>query len=486
MNILFVYSSDDVQSQTKLLMTQQQMQFGISYISAFLKKHGHQTELLVLSKLLDRDKKSKMIDEYIMRFCPGLICFTCVSTEYSFIVDVAKYIKRNYRNIYLLVGGPHVSLNPEKVLFDDFDALCVGEGENATLELVLQLENGCVPRGIANLWIQNGLAVEKNSTRPFIQELEKVPFPDREMWQKWIKDKAVSFSVLISRGCPFKCTYCCNHVLGELASGPYVRHRAPANIVGEIREIMNRFPEAEEIYFEGETITTMGVERIKELCFKLKALNKTLSRPLSFGTNVRVIPDYNFKKLFTALKESNFRFVNVGLESGSERVRREILGRHYSNRDIINAVATAREYGLQVALFNMIGVPGETMADFKKTVELNRECSPDWHMTSIFFPYPGTKLFSLCEKQGLLDKSIDTDLERRRAICDFSEFKKNKIQKSYTWFDYYVYRGLKPMYKILAHVLRAKLSSNRYFSYYYRTLMRLSFFEWFKEMAQKY
>ncbi|MCK4788058.1 MAG: cobalamin B12-binding domain-containing protein [Desulfobacteraceae bacterium] len=175
MNILFVYSIDDIQSQTKLLQTQQQMQFGISYISSFLKKHGHQTKLVVLGKFLGQ-KNKRAIDEYIARLCPGLICFTCVATEYSFIANIAKYIKNNYQDIYLLVGGPHVSLNPEQVLSDGFDALCIGEGENATLELVSQLEKGMSPSGIANLWIKHGVQQLKKSHVHLYKSLTNYPF----------------------------------------------------------------------------------------------------------------------------------------------------------------------------------------------------------------------------------------------------------------------------------------------------------------------
>jgi anaerobic magnesium-protoporphyrin IX monomethyl ester cyclase len=473
MNVLFICSLSDVQSPTKPLQKPEEMQLGISYISAFLKKHGYHTKLLVLDGTLDKGNKN-IINGYFTKFYPKLICFTAVATEYHSVKDIAKYIKSNYPDIYLLIGGPHVSLNPEEALSDDFDALCIGEGEDPALELVSQLEKGISPSGIPNLWIKHEFKIEKNSPRPFLQNLDSLPFPDREMWQEWIENPGLRYSVLLGRGCPFQCTYCCNHALKKLASGAYVRFRSPDNIIEEIKEIVDKFLTEREIYLEIETI---GVNKkwAVELCSKLEQLNKTLSQPLSFGVNMRVTRNADFNDLFAAFKRSNFHFINIGLESGSDRVRREILKRDYSNQDIINTVALARKYGLKVALNNMIGFPGETLEDFKKTVEINRTCLPDWCNTYIFIPYPGTDLHSLCKKQGLLKGPLDAEMERRKATLDIPGFPKKQIQKSYVWFAYYVYKGHKPIYKILAIVLRSKLHSKYYLNYFYRLITRLGF-----------
>jgi radical SAM superfamily enzyme YgiQ (UPF0313 family) len=404
-----------------------------------------------------------------------------VATEYNFIEEAAKYVKNSYPDIYLLIGGPHASLNPQEVLSGYFDALCVGEGENPTIELVTQLETGTVPSHIPNLWIKHGLEIERNPSRPFMQDLDSLPYPDREMWLKWIKDEsAVKNSVMISRGCPFACTYCCNHALKKLAPGHYVRFRTVGNIIDEIKQIIARFPATKEIFLETETIG-LNTEWAIELCARLEDLNATLRQPLSFGSNIRITPGTNQKELFAAFKESNFHFINIGVESGSERVRREILKRNYSNEDIINAASLARKYGLKIAFFNMLGLPSETAADFEETVKINRKCLPDRHYTSIFFPYPGTELYSLCAHLGLLKKKFDTTMERKKAVLDFPDFHKKQIQKSYIWFDYLVYKGLKPRYKIFASVLRAKFASINYLNFLYRKLTNLNLFRSAKE-----
>ena len=485
MNILFVYSLDDIQSPAVLLQTHQQMQFGISYISSLLIKHGHHTKLLVTSRIL-RNKNKIILNEFINDFNPKLICFTAVATEYSFIASIAKYVKKTHEDIFLLIGGSHASLKPDEVQSGDFDALCIGEGEYPTLELVSQLEKGLSPARIPNLWIKQGTKFEKTPPRPLIQNLDDLPFPDRQMWSKWINDKSGKVSsVLIGRGCPFNCTYCCNHALKNLASGAYVRFRSPANIVKEIKAIVNQYPAVKEIFLEVETIA-INIEWATELCSKLRDLNATLAQPLFFGTNVRITPNAHLEELFAAFSKSNFRFVNIGLESGSERVRREILKRNYSNNDVINAVTLARKYSLKIAFFNIIGIPGETADDFKETVKINKTCLPDWHMTSIFFPYPGTDLYDSCKKRGLLNEPLEVRMERKRITLDLPEFPKKQIRKAYIWFDYHVYNGFKPGYKILIHVFRTWLGTRYYLNYYYRILTGLAPFKWIKRVLKSY
>ncbi len=182
MKVLFVYSLEDYQTVTMPLKFQQDIQFGLSYISALLKSKGHETDALVLT----RETEKCFINRFISKFNPHLICFTAVATEYNYIRETANYIKKKFPSIYLLIGGPHATLNPEKVIDGPFDALCVGEGEYPTLELSEQLKNPGKPTTIKNLWIKNTNKIEKNPTREFLQELDVLPFPDIEIWQKWI------------------------------------------------------------------------------------------------------------------------------------------------------------------------------------------------------------------------------------------------------------------------------------------------------------
>ncbi|MFX0094637.1 MAG: B12-binding domain-containing radical SAM protein, partial [Candidatus Hodarchaeota archaeon] len=372
MNILFIcsYSFGSEGSQGYY--------FGISYISAVLKSHGYQTDLLFLT----RATKTRIIDQHIVNFQPQIICFTAVTLEYFFISKIAKYIKNKFPDIFLIIGGLHASLNPKQVIRGFFDAVCIGEGEYPTLELVQHLEQGKKPNQIQNLWIK-GKIVEKKPIREFIQNLDDLPFPDREMWQKWIKPSKKSL-ILIGRGCPFQCPYCCNHALRKLASGKYVRLRSVENILLEVQDVVTRFPETELIHFE---IETLGINREFDLklCSELEKFSNQRLKPLNFSVNLRITPNQDYEPLIYALKKANFNLIMIGVESGSERIRKSILKRYYSNTDIIKAIRLAKKHGLAVRTYNMIGFPGETVADFKQTIQVNRACLPDQIPLYIFF-----------------------------------------------------------------------------------------------------
>lgn len=484
MKILFVFSLQDVQSLRKPLKTTEEIQFGISYISSLLKEHGHQTKLIVLSKVFGKENLS-IVNDVIENFDPQLACFTAVSCEYGFISKIARYVKSKNTRIFTLIGGVHVSLNPEDALSDGFDAVCIGEGEYPTLELVSQLENNEKPSGIENLIIRHKDRIEKNRIRSFLDDLDSLPIPDRQMWLEWIDAQPGSrFSVLLGRGCPFECSYCSNHAIRKISPGNYVRFRSPQKIREEICWIVAHFPDQKEIYLEVETFY-LNKDWALSVCEELKNMNDSFKEPLSFGVNLRVIPNCDFEPLFIALKKSNFRFINIGLESGSEKIRRTVLKRNYSNQEIINVVALARKYGLKVVFFNLIGVPGETKNDYKETVKMNRICLPDWYWTSIFFPYPGTALYGVSKNLALLKEGSDFIPERYKATLDLPGFSQRQIQKCFQWFEYDVYKGIKPLYRILAKVFITKLKSNLYFLYFYRHCSRLRIFGVLKQALNR-
>jgi len=445
MNILFVYTRELAQSPVKPLTDLEAIQFGISYISSVLKNAGHNTRLLVMTRSSD----FQVIDNYLERLPTQLVCFTSVASEFAFVVSIAKHIKNIHPGIYRLAGGPHVSLNAADEMFDVFDSLCIGEGEQATLELAGQLGRGEKPSDIPNLWIKTDSGIQKNPTVPFIQNLDEVPYPDRGMWDEWIDfDRSpMRPSLLIGRGCPFECSYCCNHALKGLADGKYVRLRSPENIVGEIKDVLEKYKKVREFYFEVETLG-IDLNWVRGFCEKLRELNANRQNPISFGANLRVCPPVvkNVDGFMDDLKRSNFRFLHIGLESGSERVRSEVLRRHYTNDDFLKVVSAAKSHGFQVILFNLIGLPNETVADFRMTVEANRQANPDWYYLSIFFPYPGTDIYNLCAQLKAIPQNIlSTDKERVKARMDFPTFSRSRIQKAFICFDYYVFRGKKPL-----------------------------------------
>lgn len=131
-----------------------------------------------------------------------------------------------------------------------------------------------------------------------------------------------------------------------------------------------------------------------------------------------------------------------------------MLKRDYSNDDFFGAVELARRHGPEVNLFNMIGIPGETMSDHMETVRLNREARPSNSYTSIFFPYPGTELYKTCEERGLLSDGLDHRQERVRAVLDTPDFPRRQVQRAYDLFEWRIHNGRWPLHVRLRKLVR--------------------------------
>ncbi len=483
MNILCIYSVETYVSEQKPLASPTDIPFGISYIATSLKKAGFSPRMMVFCH---KSNYKKMIKSYISQYKPKMFCLTAVTSQYQYIYKIAGFIKEIAPESFAVIGGHHVTLNPEIAIKGSaFDALCTGEGEKAIVEYALQVASNREPSRINNMWIRNreSGAIEKNPQSNFIQNLDELPYIDRNIWKEWIGDVGTTFTVLAGRGCPHRCTYCSNHALARVSRGKYLRFRSPGNIVGEIKEIVKEYPSIRTIYIE---IETMGadIKYAYNLCVALSLLNKDLEHPLTFGINMAVSQRLvGNRELFEHLRSANFRFVTIGLESGSKRVREEILRRpKYSNADIIAFSKMAREYGIEIHMQVMVGFPGETKKDFKETISCARDCNPELASLSIFYPYPGTDLYKITKDMGLIpDHIVAPENERTKAPISFPDFSRTAIQREYYLFYLKVYIGKRALIKVLAMVLRNYIYSHPSLNAYYKQLLSLRFFAFLKE-----
>jgi anaerobic magnesium-protoporphyrin IX monomethyl ester cyclase len=298
------------------------------------------------------------------------------------------------------------------------------------------------------------------------------------MWDEYI-DYIPNFlekniSILLGRGCPHSCTYCCNHALRKITDGIYVRFRSPQNIIEEIKSIHEKYPLENKIYLEIESFSSNKTWAIK-VCDEIEKYNKSLDKPLSFDLNIRITENADFDILFKSCKKANITHLNIGLESGSERIRKNILKRNYSNPDVIKTITLAKKYELNYNFFVMIGIPGETIEDFKETIDICRICQPKEIYLSIFYPYPGTDLYDLCKKMNLLQEIMDIKMERRFAILNLPGFTKKQIQRNYRWFNYYVYKGYKSRIKLILNVMIGFIRLNNFIDLMLTKFFRLNY-----------
>ena len=259
MNITCVYTTEVYNSVEKPLSVATEIPFGIATIATVLENAGNDVELLVITPDTPLDK---YIKDNINKKKPSLFCFTAVSTQYWQAKKVAKYVREIDPSIFLILGGHHSSLNSDEVSNDDsFDAICVGEGEEAVVSLADSLSQDTnikspllLKKNIPNLWIKDRITNEvlKNPTGSFKEDLDG-PYINRRMWDRWIERPDEYPSILLGRGCPYKCTYCSNHAMAKLSEGLYVRFRSPKHIIGELDYIRNSYPKVDRVILEVET-----------------------------------------------------------------------------------------------------------------------------------------------------------------------------------------------------------------------------------------
>ncbi len=433
MKILFVYPN--------IITTPKDISLGIAYLSSALKKAGHKTCII--------DTTFGITEHEILQkatsFAPDLIAITSASNDFYYAKKIARFLKR--LGIPIICGGYHPTVVPEEVIKEEcFDAICIGEGEQALVEFVNELgksKNNGLPTKVQNFWVkkreQDNIKIIKNPVRPLNRELDKLPFPDREIfdYKKYLDWHGNIASVISTRGCPFNCTYCINAFLRKNKIGGYVRFRSVDNIIEEI-ELMKKRYDIKAIEFYDDTFT-LDLERIKEFAEKYP---KRIDLPFYINARANTVS----KEMFQLLKKAGCVRVSIGVESGSERIRNKIMKRNITEKQMIDAFSWAKQCGLQTYSFNIIGMPYETLSDIKATIRLNRILKPDFIGVSIFNAYPGTELYELCMEQDLLQKgkiSSSYFTSTNVKLPNFTEKQLIRIRNFFGFNCFITYRPLR-------------------------------------------
>lgn len=393
-------------------------QHGLAWLAAALKRGGHEVELLYLEReLSDREFAAELV-----RRDPGLVAFSSTTQQYVFAKRYAA-VAKSALDRFVVIGGIHATIDPEGVMAEPcFDALVRGEGEYPLVELADALSGGGDCSKIPNLWLSGpGGEVIRNPVRPPV-DLSSLPWPDREVWDNELlmrhNDRQVS--VMASRGCPFRCTYCCNTVLADLHGGnaKWVRQRPVPEVIAELEDLHRRFPDMKSLIFMDE-IFTVHKKWVREFCDEYQ---KHFSTPFQVFLRVETVD----RELLARMKEAGLYSVIVGVESGNERIRRELLNRKMSNDQIIRVFKWADELGLETWDFNMIGVPGDTEETIRETMALNRLIRPHHVQVSIFYPFPGTPLHQQCLDEGLTKVDESTSVFHSRPVLDLPGLPREK------------------------------------------------------------
>ena len=387
------------------------LHLGIGYIAALLKQDGYEVRIynadyLNTSQYADQRQlfqnfptyKATLADlaqpiwgeirDKIASFAPDFIGITMMTANYAAARNIASIARTIDHNIKIVVGGTHPTLDPEGTLaVEYFDYVIRGEGEFTFLELV----RGQDERQIKGLsFKKNGNQIH-NEARPFIPELDVLPFPERN---SFLGDTdGMQFGSLITgRGCPFACAYCASPRLWHRRA----RFRSVPNVLAELEELKANYSSS-LIHFADDTFT-LNKARAKEICRQL--IDRRLGIEWVCDTRVDCLDE----ELVALMKEAGCIRLKIGVESGSDRILKEMC-KGITTQMVRQAVKLIRKHNLPITAYFMTGFPGETNEDLRQTIDFARELEIDYYSLSVIAPYYGTEVWNEMEKLGRkLDK----------------------------------------------------------------------------------
>jgi len=366
---------------------------GSMYISALLKKHGHNCRLLILSEHKDYLRQ-------IIEYDPDIIGFSTMTGPHKWVLKVASEIKENV-NKPIILGGPHPTFFPEIIHETSVDVVCLGEGEFTVLELADKLDKGEDLFRIQNLWFKRDGQIIKNDLRPLVKDLDELPFPDRTLYDDCkILRSIPAMKFLTGRGCPYRCTFCFNHKFNELyrGLGCIVRKRGVDSLIQEIKETAQKY-KLKLIRFPDDMFT--GNRRW--LLEFLQKYRQEINLPFTGLAHANELDE----EVIQMLKAAGCLNIYFGVEAGNEYMRNQILKKNLTNKQIINAARLLKKHKLKFGTYNMFGLPHETLPLAFETIKFNRKLKPDYTINNIFQPYPKTEIAAYAAEHDLLNPNVD-------------------------------------------------------------------------------
>ena len=366
--------------------------FGVKYLHASLLQEGHQSAIAFIPSHSPAVKKPLL--DFIASFQPQLIGCGFMSYEAPFAAYIGRSVKEQYPDIPFLVGGIHPTICPEECL-DYADMACIGEGEETVLELARALETGGGTAHINNLVLKDGREIIKNPLRPLIDDLDRIPFPehlpahshvfhgdkilamDMKLFRQYTRYDGKAYNMITSRGCPFSCAYCCNSFLSRLYGTKKIRKRSPGNVIAELCAVIKQFPDIILVNIHDDCFLAHSREWHEEF---VRDYKKWVARPFI----VRSTPLHLTEEKVQILKPAGLAWVTMGLQSGSERINREVYHRHVSNDKFLEATDIVRKHGISGYYDVILDNPFETEEDELQTLRVLQQRAQAFSASALY------------------------------------------------------------------------------------------------------
>jgi len=402
---------------------------GLRYLASVLKRKGFDVSMIFFKEKnialdlmeLPTKREYELLMGLLKDLNPDLIGIGVRSSFLKIASEITRNIQKNL-NKPVIWGGTHATVAPEESI-QVADMICLGEGEQAILDLAEKYSLAQKATDIQNIWFRRDGQVEKNSLRSLIEDLDSLPFPDYSNENKYFIEKekisekdpglmAFNLDVLTSRGCPYHCSYCSNSIFCNLykGKGPLVRLRSVHNVLDEIKtqkELFNKLRRVDfidEVFsWDKEWVEEFVEEYKKDICLPFHCMQHPLTTD---------------RDIMRMLKSAGLERVEIGIQTGSERVRKKIFERLVSDKKLVKTSRIMRDLKITPFYDLIVDNPFETAEDKRQGLDLMLKISRPFymHMFSLIY-FPNTNL----TKKALQAKLISVDQVEGQATKSFDQ-----------------------------------------------------------------
>jgi len=375
----------------KVLFAIHQLSFAdhiaIAYLSAIAKQLGHSTYLCIF--------ESCDFVEEVIRIKPDVVAYSANIMGFEQAVENNKRAKQRHKFISIM-GGPQATFSPETFKESGMDTYCLGEGEYAFRDFLIRVENGESYDDIPNLIT----AQKQNSVRPLIRNLDELPPADRDLVlsNSFLKDVPKK-TFYATRGCPFKCAYCCNNYYHQLykGKGPIVRRFLVERIIQEIESVKGKY-RMDFVKFGDDLFATKADAWLEEFAEKY---SKRIGIPFNCYLRLDIVDD----ELLGMLRRAGCFSVHLSLDSTSKDVREKVLRRQMREVDVVENLRKIRKYGINTWVNYMLAVPESSLQDDLDTIEVSKKGKVTYPHYTTAVPMKGTELYDYCARYNFVDAS---------------------------------------------------------------------------------
>lgn len=389
---------------------------GLALIASVLERRGYDVDLIDAS-----------VSEVPSKIDADVVGLTAVTPNINKATAIARTLKVFNPNLTIILGGVHATLLPEETLIEnpEVDIIVRGEGEQTIVELLDVLEKKQPLTNVNGINYRAGECMRHNYDRPINTDLDNLPFPSYHLLPEYKpappRGKALPFTTMItSRGCPYKCSYCCKAVFGSKFRG-----QSPMRVVDEI--VYHKGFGVKEIAFFDDVFT---LNRARAYNIADDIIRRGLTMAWSCVTRVDLVD----KGLLLRMKQAGCYNIAYGIECASQEAL-DNTGKGMTIQQIESAIRMTQDLGIQTIGYFLIGFPNENVTE---TIEFAKRLELDYAQFSTVVPFPGTALYK--ENNASWD---DYDNERDNyVVLDGINKMELRKQKGKAYRDFY----LRPAY----------------------------------------